>query len=184
MVKMINLRELLDFAAEKCNVDLIDVVGKCRNSSLVKARIVYANLAKRFTSCSLAEIASLLNKDHATIVHYTKKGGKCVAVHGGLIERTCYEFEQRNGGRVEAFTDETMSLSGLLSANKRRLEDERQSSLVTLATVKHVIEQSKEGWLKAKLMPIVDEQIERRRDLLGLRGNLSPKESESLRLLS
>lgn len=49
-----------------------DISIKSRKRSIVEARMMYAKLMKVYTNTSLTEIGLLINKDHATIIHYLK----------------------------------------------------------------------------------------------------------------
>jgi hypothetical protein len=169
-MRTIQLKEILQFTSDFVGIPVEEIKSKCRIPDRVRGRVVYSHLCRRFTSASLSEICSILDtNDHSVIVHYTAKHRKPSHVHAGVIEQACIAFEKQFGAQIEAFTDATMSVNQQLMAYKRRLEDERQESLLTFETVMEAIKQSNEGWLMGKLQPILDEQIKRRQTLLGLR---------------
>jgi len=49
-----------------------DISIKSRKRNIVEARMMYAKLMKVYTNTSLTDIGLLINKDHATIIHYLK----------------------------------------------------------------------------------------------------------------
>jgi len=49
-----------------------DISVKSRKRNIVEARMMYAKLMKVYTNMSLTDIGLLINKDHATIIHYLK----------------------------------------------------------------------------------------------------------------
>lgn len=49
-----------------------DISIKSRKRNIVEARMMYAKLMKVYTNASLTDIGLLINKDHATIIHYLK----------------------------------------------------------------------------------------------------------------
>lgn len=184
-MRTIQLKEILDFTSDFMGISIEDIKSKSRYPDIVRGRVVFAHLCRRFTSASLTEIALVLgNIDHTGIVYYTSDRRKPSHVNEGVIEQAAIAFENQYGSKIEAFTDATMSVNQQLSAYKRRLENERQESLLTLATVEEAINRCNEGWLKAKLLPILHEQITRRRDLLQLRRDDADEQAESDGMLS
>ena len=49
-----------------------DVKGKSRVQHLVTARQTYCHLARRYTRSTLKQIGSIINRDHATVIHSDK----------------------------------------------------------------------------------------------------------------
>lgn len=169
-MRTIQLKEVLQFTSDFMGIPAEDIRSKSRIPDRVRGRVVYSHLCRRFTSASLSEISSLLEAaDHSVVIYYTSKYRKPSHVNEGIIEQAAIAFEKQYGAQIEAFTDATMSVNQQLMAYKRRLEHERQESLLTFETVIEALRQSNEGWLMGKLQPILDEQIKRRQTLLGLR---------------
>ena len=50
----------------------LDIRTKSRGSEMTKARLLYAKLARTYTSCSTAVIGSEIDRDHTTVLHYYK----------------------------------------------------------------------------------------------------------------
>lgn len=51
---------------------LDDVCGKSRKQDVVYTRMTIAYFLRQYTKLSTTEIGNLINRDHATIIHYLK----------------------------------------------------------------------------------------------------------------
>lgn len=54
------------------NVSLDDVCGRSRKQEIVYTRMTTAYFLRQYTTLSTTEIGTLINRDHATIIHYLK----------------------------------------------------------------------------------------------------------------
>ena len=54
------------------NVSLGDVCGRSRKRDVVYTRMTIAYFLRQYTKLSTTEIGNLINRNHATIIHYLK----------------------------------------------------------------------------------------------------------------
>jgi hypothetical protein len=150
--------------------DVSEVMSTTRTTPLVKTRIIYASIARGLTNKTLGEIASLIGRDHATIIHYTDR--KPSEVHRGLILSATKAFTEKHGHELEAFTDQELSVFDLNDKLKLRVFKERKRALENLRIIKGNLDQVKEKWVKTKLLPLIDEEMSRLDTLLELRDTV------------
>jgi hypothetical protein len=156
-------------------------MSSTRTTPLVKTRIIYASIARGLTNKTLTEIASLIGRDHATIIHYTDR--KPSEVHRGLILSATKAFTEKHGHELEAFTDQELSIFDLNDKLKLRVFKERKRSLENLRIIKGNVDQVKDKWVKVKLLPLIDEEISRLNTLLELRDTVPEEQKRANGLL-
>jgi len=178
---MLKLRDVLLFSCDYMGTDVSEVMSTTRTTPLVKTRIIYASIARGLTNKTLGEIASLIGRDHATIIHYTDR--KPSEVHRGLILSATKAFTEKHGHELEAFTDQELSIFDLNDKLKLRVFKERKRSLENLRIIKGNLDQVKEKWVKIKLLPLLNEEISRLNTLLELRDNVPEEQKRANGLL-
>ncbi len=70
---MIYKQDILEIVCSYYGLDFNLLLGKSRKSNIVKARQIYCYFCRILTNDSLAKIAKIINKDHATVMHSVKK---------------------------------------------------------------------------------------------------------------
>lgn len=51
----------------------LSIRGKSRQQRYVRARMIYCRIARNITNYSFSEIGRLINRDHASAIHYNKR---------------------------------------------------------------------------------------------------------------
>jgi tryptophan 2,3-dioxygenase len=65
-------KELKSIIAIVTRVTGLDIRDKIRTRDYVNARMIYAYMSRRFTSCTFKEIGMIIRRNHATILHLNK----------------------------------------------------------------------------------------------------------------
>lgn len=66
-----------------------DVKGKSRERHLVIARQVYCHLARKYTRSTFKQIGSIINRDHATVIH----SNNLTKVLSTIEKKTAYDLQ-------------------------------------------------------------------------------------------
>jgi chromosomal replication initiation ATPase DnaA len=65
--------KILSYVSNKINIPILSIKSRIRNKVVVFSRVLYTILCgKNLSGISLNEIGNLINRDHATILHYKK----------------------------------------------------------------------------------------------------------------
>lgn len=64
--------KIIQTVCKTWNRSLDDVCGKSRKQEVVYTRMTIAHFLRQYTTLSTTEIGNLINRDHATIIHYLK----------------------------------------------------------------------------------------------------------------
>jgi len=72
---------ILYIVANNENIQTDDIVGKTRKQRVADARIIIGALIYNSTKLSLSQSGEVLNRDHATIMHYTKEVQKVTELY-------------------------------------------------------------------------------------------------------
>jgi len=65
-------QELESIIAIITRVTGLDIREKIRTRDYVNARTIYCYMSRRFTSCTFKQIGTIINRNHATILHLSK----------------------------------------------------------------------------------------------------------------
>ncbi len=71
-MKKITLKEIQEVVAKKYSVTIEQILSSERTQSIVTPRQLAMYIARKFTTKSLPEIATVFDKTHATVVHGVK----------------------------------------------------------------------------------------------------------------
>ena len=64
--------KIIQTVCKTWNVSLGNVCGRSRKQDVVYTRMTIAYFLRQYTKLSMTEIGNLINRDHATIIHYLK----------------------------------------------------------------------------------------------------------------
>jgi len=70
--KMVELQDVLEVVSEVSRVSITQIRSKKRYRLFAQARGLFFVFARDYTNCSIMEIATFINRHHATCVHYCK----------------------------------------------------------------------------------------------------------------
>ena len=97
---------------------------KSRIPYIVYARYIYYRLAKDFTFCSLTQIGSLVNRDHATVLHGLKKFEDLVFTNDREYLDPYHELREDLVDKLKVLVSEEKyyTIDDLIEQNKQLLD--------------------------------------------------------------
>lgn len=94
--KTLNLQTILETVAEVTGIDSENIISKSRLRDYSDARSLYCHAARQFTNYSTTAIGCSINRDHATVIHNTRKVDTLIKVDAQIRNQNQMIIEALN----------------------------------------------------------------------------------------